>query len=147
MTKRAHVNLYLDQAHHGMLLDLCRHLEMRETELLYELIRIQHARLVSYLRARPLPADHRLELTRNGDFTTYGPLPTTREEARKRLRHFYGAFLLEAGTASNLFRLANAGKVRPEKLLEEMVAHWTAQAMKGGNGSTTLPEGEEPNSD
>lgn len=141
MTKPKHINLHLDTARLALLNDLCLNLEMTQTQVIYELIRIQHARLASYLRARPLPPDARLELTRDGDFTTYGPLPKTKEEARKRLRHFYGAYLLDERIASDLNRLAQAAKLPPHKLLADMVEYWTKKAI-GVQAGATPAEGE-----
>lgn len=123
--KKFHVNLYLDGPSRGQLRDLCQHLELGETKIIYRLIDIAHRKMRAALRAKPLPPSHRLTLNSKLEFEQSGPLPDTRTEARRRMRHYHGGVLLDEFSAEQLTVLANRAGKAPHQVLGDLL-DWAA---------------------
>lgn len=121
-TRTKHQNLFLDEGEHAMLKQLAACMMMTPTQVLRQLIWVQHHRMAEHLKEHTLPAGTHLRLTTSGEFVHAAPLSLNRTWFAKSIE---GGLLLDPGDDYLLGELARKLAMKPSQAVHEMVV-WSA---------------------
>jgi len=116
--RRKHHNLYLGSDEEGMLRELCSAQGLDAMQMVRHLIWVEHHRMRAHLAKNELPADSLLRLDVNGN---YNHREVFNFDRRKVIRNVEGAFLLDAHSSFLLRRVAQRAKIKPEKVLSDLI--------------------------